>query len=260
MDISNLKMTLKACQKISPTVLSDYVTKEELDEKLSGYVTEAPIDDEEYARKNQGWVEIDYVYHRPEILELKLITEQPSYVFGQTVVVTGIAHRESNIIHITKLSLFRESTFISEITPSETLTVTAVSDSFVFEHNTTFTLVAETDIGLEARLEFVLHSSDYDLYSGPSTESAIDSSSITTLRASGFIEHVEYTYELTENSYIYWCSIYPISNIRQDSVYPIDYALQPNTITHDGQIYKVYRTTTMLLPGTWKFSLEKALQ
>ena len=59
MDISDLKMTLKAYQKVSPSILSDYVTKTELNTQLEDYVTEAPNDNKEYARKNKGWVEIN---------------------------------------------------------------------------------------------------------------------------------------------------------------------------------------------------------
>ena len=55
MDLSNLKMTLKAYQKISKSVLSQFVTRPELDDainntkvefdaKLEGYVEEIPVE------------------------------------------------------------------------------------------------------------------------------------------------------------------------------------------------------------------------
>ena len=56
---NNLKATIKAYQKISPSILNNYVTKNDLSEELSNYVTEAPVDSNVYARKDKAWVEID---------------------------------------------------------------------------------------------------------------------------------------------------------------------------------------------------------
>lgn len=58
MDISNLKMTLKAYQKPFPSVLAKYPTKKELSEVLENYVEEAPVDGKTYARKDEAWTEI----------------------------------------------------------------------------------------------------------------------------------------------------------------------------------------------------------
>ena len=56
MDLSNLHTTLRAHQKLSPSILKDYVTKDSLDEKLENYVEEAPVDSKTYARKDEKWV------------------------------------------------------------------------------------------------------------------------------------------------------------------------------------------------------------
>lgn len=77
MDLSNLKMTLKAYQKISKSVLSQFVTRPELDDainntkvefdaKLEGYVEEIPVEFKDngktYGRQYKKWVEIDVTY------------------------------------------------------------------------------------------------------------------------------------------------------------------------------------------------------
>lgn len=51
-------MKLKAYQKVTPSILEDYVTQEQLNTKLEDYVTEAPVDDKLYARKNKTWADI----------------------------------------------------------------------------------------------------------------------------------------------------------------------------------------------------------
>lgn len=58
MPIFNLKTTLNAFPKLSPSVLANYVTKTDLTDTLANYVTEAPVDDNVYARSNKAWVEI----------------------------------------------------------------------------------------------------------------------------------------------------------------------------------------------------------
>lgn len=74
MDLSNLKMTLKAYQKISKSALSQFITRPELDDainntkiefdaKLEGYVEEIPVEFKDngktYGRQYKKWVEID---------------------------------------------------------------------------------------------------------------------------------------------------------------------------------------------------------
>lgn len=58
MDISNLKMTLKAYQKVSPSTLGNYITKDDLELILKDYVTEAPADGNTYGRKGKDWTEL----------------------------------------------------------------------------------------------------------------------------------------------------------------------------------------------------------
>lgn len=56
METLNLKTTLNAYPKLSPSILKDYVTKDRLDATLENYVEEAPVDSRTYARKDEKWV------------------------------------------------------------------------------------------------------------------------------------------------------------------------------------------------------------
>lgn len=59
MEKLNLKTTLNAYPKLSPSLLSNYVTKEDFTTTLEGYVEEAPVDNGVYARQNETWVSVD---------------------------------------------------------------------------------------------------------------------------------------------------------------------------------------------------------
>ena len=115
MDLSNLKMTLKAYQKISKSALSQFVTRPELDDainntkvefdaKLEGYVEEIPVEFKDngktYGRQYKKWVEIDVTYKKPEILLFELVGIESSYEKGTTVNLTAVRHQESNIKNI----------------------------------------------------------------------------------------------------------------------------------------------------------------
>lgn len=52
-------MTIGAYNKVSPSILGDYPTKEDLQATLSDYVKEAPIDGKVYARTNGNWASFD---------------------------------------------------------------------------------------------------------------------------------------------------------------------------------------------------------
>ena len=114
MDLSNLKMTLKAYQKISKSALSQFITRPELDDainntkiefdaKLEGYVEEIPVEFKDngktYGRQYKKWVEIDVTYKKPEILLFELVGIESSYEKGTTVKLTAVRHQESNIKH-----------------------------------------------------------------------------------------------------------------------------------------------------------------
>lgn len=58
METLNLKTTLNAYPKLSPSILKDYVTKEEFNTTLENYVEEAPVDSTSYARKDESWVAV----------------------------------------------------------------------------------------------------------------------------------------------------------------------------------------------------------
>ena len=71
METLNLKTTLNAYPKLSPSILKDYVTKEDLNTKLEdyptneeltntldNYVEEAPVDSKPYARRDETWVPV----------------------------------------------------------------------------------------------------------------------------------------------------------------------------------------------------------
>lgn len=117
METMNLKTTLKAYPKLSPSILNDYVTKDSLDTTLEDYTTkeflgttldnyveEAPVDNKPYARKDESWVPIKdealsvaktifygsnkelQLDNESEILELQnkitLVAEEKSYVIN----------------------------------------------------------------------------------------------------------------------------------------------------------------------------------
>lgn len=117
METMNLKTTLKAYPKLSPSILNDYVTKDSLDTTLEDYTTkeflgttldnyveEAPVDNKPYARKDESWVPIKdealfvaktifygsnkelQLDNEAEILELQnkitLVAEEKSYVIN----------------------------------------------------------------------------------------------------------------------------------------------------------------------------------
>lgn len=58
METLNLKTTLNAYPKLSPSILQDYVTKEDLTSTLENYVEEAPVDSKPYARRDETWVPV----------------------------------------------------------------------------------------------------------------------------------------------------------------------------------------------------------
>ena len=58
MDTSKLTMTIRAYQKVSPSALSNYITRDQLEEELNNYVTEAPEDGKIYARQDKQWSEL----------------------------------------------------------------------------------------------------------------------------------------------------------------------------------------------------------
>lgn len=58
METLNLKTTLNAYPKLSPSILKDYVTKDDLNTRLEDYVEEAPVDSKPYARKDETWVPV----------------------------------------------------------------------------------------------------------------------------------------------------------------------------------------------------------
>lgn len=71
METLNLKTTLNAYPKLSPSILKDYVTRDDLNTKLEdyptneeltntldNYVEEAPVDSKPYARKDESWVPV----------------------------------------------------------------------------------------------------------------------------------------------------------------------------------------------------------
>lgn len=58
METLNLKTTLNAYPKLSPSILKDYVTREDLTSTLENYVEEAPVDATPYARKDEAWVPV----------------------------------------------------------------------------------------------------------------------------------------------------------------------------------------------------------
>ena len=163
MDLSNLKMTLKAYQKISKSALSQFVTRPELDDainntkvefdaKLEGYVEEIPVEFKDngktYGRQYKKWIEIDVTYKKPEILLFELVGIESSYEKGTTVKLTAVRHQESNIKHINgKLKLYRDNVLIATIDPSEEIVESPISNEFVIEADTVFRFEMESDIG-----------------------------------------------------------------------------------------------------------------
>lgn len=55
----NLNTTINAFPQISPSILENYVTKNELSTTLDNYVEEAPANSSIYARQDEQWVELN---------------------------------------------------------------------------------------------------------------------------------------------------------------------------------------------------------
>ena len=55
----NLNTTINAFPQISPSILSNYVTQNQLSTTLNNYVEEAPNDSSVYGRQNKQWVELN---------------------------------------------------------------------------------------------------------------------------------------------------------------------------------------------------------
>lgn len=152
-------MTLNAYQKVSKSILSEYVKKEDLEEELSEYVREvtpeeqaqnpdgvfarkrkewvagveeAPADGLIYGRQDKKWVEVDMEYKRPNILVFELDGLKKEYGKGEIVSVKGVIHQEENIVHIhsQKVHLYRDNVLVDEFDASDTMTECPYYDEF----------------------------------------------------------------------------------------------------------------------------------
>lgn len=269
MDLSNLHMTMKAYQKVSRSILSNYVTHPELDNaidstlhlvdiKLEGYVEELPPETEGngkvYGRQYKRWVEIDPSYKKPEILVFELVGLKEHYEYGETVTVTGITHQESNIAHISYLKLYRDGEFIAEVDPSQDTKTDSISDSFIIEGTATYKFEMESDIGnvYYQTIEVVAEKVSY-MYTGMSVNATLTNEEIVRLPLKDIVEGEKYKYQMGTPSYVYWCATEKIDTIKQDGLYSIDLVEFETDI--DGVHFYGYRTLDLLAVNTWRFTL-----
>lgn len=59
----NLTTKLCAYPKVSSSILDNYVTKDELNDTLDNYVTEAPVDSNVYGRKDKNWAALKPLHY-----------------------------------------------------------------------------------------------------------------------------------------------------------------------------------------------------
>ena len=272
MDLSNLKMTLKAYQKISKSVLSQFVTRPELDDainntkvefdaKLEGYVEEIPVEFKDngktYGRQYKKWVEIDVTYKKPEILLFELVGIESSYEKGTTVKLTAVRHQESNIKHINgKLKLYRDNVLIATIDPSEEIVESPISNEFVIESDTVFRFEMESDIGniYDKSITISCVVTSY-MYSGYSKLDVMTPESMQTLNRTSIEYGKKINYNLPDVGYIWWCTSEEIEDIRQDGLYPIDKV--ESRVSLDGIDFYCYRTKEELVADVWRFVIVK---
>lgn len=272
MDLSNLKMTLKAYQKISKSVLSQFVTRPELDDainntkvefdaKLEGYVEEIPVEFKDngktYGRQYKKWVEIDVTYKKPEILLFELVGIESSYEKDTSVKLTAVRHQESNIKHINgKLKLYRDNVLIATIDPSEEIVESPISNEFVIESDTVFRFEMESDIGniYDKSITISCVVTSY-MYSGYSKLDVMTPESMQTLNRTSIEYGKKIKYNLPDVGYIWWCTSEEIEDIRQDGLYPIDKV--ESRVSLDGIDFYCYRTTEELVADVWRFVIVK---
>ena len=272
MDLSNLKMTLKAYQKISKSALSQFVTRPELDDainntkvefdaKLEGYVEEIPVEFKDngktYGRQYKKWVEIDVTYKKPEILLFELVGIESSYEKGTTVKLTAVRHQESNIKHINgKLKLYRDNVLIATIDPSEEIVESPISNEFVIEADTVFRFEMESDIGniYDKSITISCVVTSY-MYSGYSKLDVMTPESMQTLNRTSIEYGKKIKYNLPAVGYIWWCTSEEIEDIRQDGLYPIDKV--ESRVSLDGIDFYCYRTKEELVADVWRFVIVK---
>ena len=258
MDLSNLHMTLKAYQKVSRSILSDYVTKPELSEKLEGYVEELPEetqgDGNLYGRQYKQWIPIDFTYRKPEILVFELIGLKDVYQYGETVEVTGIMHQESNLEHIIHLRLLRDGDVIAEINPSKEVITEEITDSFTITGNTLYKFEIESDIGnlYYQTKEVYMERMPY-MYTGVSNKTVMTAEDVLELPEKDIKEDTKYRYVVTEPSYVWWCASEKIVMVQQDGLYPID--LVESEVVIDGKTIYCYRVLDELANNVWRFTI-----
>lgn len=284
MDLSELKMTLNAYQKVSKSILGQYVTKEELELELDEYVKEvtpeeqasvgengvfarkrkqwvrgveeAPADGIAYARQDNQWVEVDLTYKRPRITEFVLIGLQDEYPVGDTVRVTGLIHQETNIKHIQdeKLYLYRDDELLLEVDATEEARAIPFVDEFEIRKNVNYRLEFEADIGniYYVDKDVIAYQTSY-MRSGESSLSIMTEPALAELPEMDFEEEKKYRYRLNQADYIWWCTNFEIDSVKQDGLYPIDIVKQAGTIKLDDVDFYCYRTKTKLVAGNWAF-------
>lgn len=262
MDLSNLKMTLKAYQRVSKSVLSDYVTKEQIELLLDGYVEEVPIGAPEgtaYARQYKKWVKIDISYMKPTILTFELVGLDNHYSIGDTVSISGLIHQESDIKYLAdgKIRLYRDDILLLETDASEDLVTIPVNDSFILTPTgAIYKLEMESAMGNTYNKKIVVKSSSVGyMHWGPLNVREITQEQILALPVDEIVEGAKYRYNLEIDSYMWFCSTVELDGIYQDGTFPID-TVRSETII-DGVKYYCYRSFDMLVVNTWRFTFRE---
>ena len=214
-------------------------------------------------------VYLDYLqevtYVKPTIASFTVSGLASNYIVGETISATEFKHYETSIDNINGNLTFTITGGYSEnITPSASSTTITLATMFSKTFDThgqsvTFTLSGK-DVKGNTISKTASKTAYYPFYHGVSVNESYDETLAKGLTRKIGNTPGTYTYELSENAFIYWFSTTSINNIKDTNGNTIDYVklddISMPVITDGANVtYKVYRTTEQLVPGSWKFTL-----
>lgn len=204
-------------------------------------------------------------YVKPSIKAFTPDSLKANYIVGEKISSSSFTHYESEIGNIKGNLVFTITGGYSEnITPVTSSTAITLAEPFEAEFKThgqsvSFKL-SGTDVKGNAISTTVTRYAYYPFYHGTSTANEVNAELAKGLTCKTGITPGTYTYTLSSNSYVYWFTTTAISSIKDTNGNVIDYVnlddLTMPVIEGGADItYKVYRTSDMLVSGSWKFTI-----
>ena len=239
-------------------ILTNYATTSYVNNKLTKYVTDVPSptisDDKVYGRQHGEWVELRNIPQSPTIDVFTLPELLNTYKYGEIVDLTKIVHKESHLESIDTLTLFKNDISICGLNASSVEVEDIISDRFVATEDFTYSLVANGAQGSAiVTLNSTVDSTPY-MYTGISLNSTITDTDLDNFTYEEIIEDKKYKYNVENLEYVYWCTPFEISEIRQDGLYPITF-VKVGEVNYNNLHLNCYRTEEGLVSDLWRFTV-----